>query len=68
MTTIRVVTFNTLFGGHDDAGLGAGDRWRGQVPFLKELGADVLALQLPCPPRTVAVLVHANRPGASSRE
>ncbi|MFG3043151.1 endonuclease/exonuclease/phosphatase family protein [Streptomyces sp. NPDC048330] len=45
MTTIRVVTFNTLFGGHDDFGLGAGDRWRGQVAFLKGLEADVLALQ-----------------------
>ncbi|MEU3299775.1 hypothetical protein ABZ729_08130 [Streptomyces sp. NPDC006678] len=45
MTTIRVVTFNTLFGGHDDFGLGGGDRWQGQVAFLKALGADVLALQ-----------------------
>ncbi|MFI1201672.1 endonuclease/exonuclease/phosphatase family protein [Streptomyces sp. NPDC020883] len=45
MTTIRAVTFNTLFGGHDDFGLGAGDRWHGQVAFLKSLEADVLALQ-----------------------
>lgn len=42
---IRVATFNTLFGGHDDFGLGAGDRWRKQVPFLKRFEADVLALQ-----------------------
>ncbi|WP_413100183.1 hypothetical protein [Streptomyces sp. Inha503] len=45
VTTIRVVTFNTLFGGHDDFGLGAGDRWRGQIEFLKGLEADILALQ-----------------------
>ncbi|NIY65554.1 endonuclease/exonuclease/phosphatase family protein [Streptomyces malaysiensis] len=45
MTVIRVVTFNTLFGGHDDFGLGAGDRWRGQIEFLKGLEADILALQ-----------------------
>ncbi|WP_435059261.1 endonuclease/exonuclease/phosphatase family protein [Streptomyces sp. bgisy060] len=45
MTAIRVVTFNTLFGGHDDFGLGSGDRWHGQIPFLKSLEADVLALQ-----------------------
>jgi endonuclease/exonuclease/phosphatase family metal-dependent hydrolase len=45
VTTIRVVTFNTLFGGHDDFGLGAGDRWQGQVAFLKALEADILALQ-----------------------
>ncbi|MFE5604189.1 hypothetical protein ACFQ8O_33975 [Streptomyces coelicoflavus] len=45
MTTLRVVTFNTLFGGHDDSGLGIGDRWRAQMSFLKNLEADVLALQ-----------------------
>ncbi|NBE51990.1 hypothetical protein [Streptomyces boluensis] len=45
MTTLRVVTFNTLFGGHDDFGLGVGDRWSGQVSFLTGLEADVLALQ-----------------------
>ncbi|NDZ76989.1 hypothetical protein G3I19_00320 [Streptomyces sp. SID10853] len=45
MTTIRVVTFNTLFGGHDDFGLGADDRWHGQVEYLRGLEADILALQ-----------------------
>ncbi|MEU3499390.1 endonuclease/exonuclease/phosphatase family protein [Streptomyces hundungensis] len=45
MTTIRVVTFNSLFGGHDDDGLGAGHRWRGQIEFLKTLNADILAFQ-----------------------
>ncbi|MFE9287830.1 hypothetical protein [Streptomyces olivaceus] len=45
MTKIRVVTFNTLFGGYDDFGLGLGDRWHGQIAFLKSLEADVLALQ-----------------------
>ncbi|MFE0777614.1 endonuclease/exonuclease/phosphatase family protein [Streptomyces sp. NPDC058861] len=42
---LRVVTFNTLFGGHDDDGLGLGHRWRRQVPFLKSLEPDVLLLQ-----------------------
>ncbi|MGI5337725.1 hypothetical protein ACQEVS_10150 [Streptomyces sp. CA-181903] len=45
MTVIRVVTFNTFFGGHDDFGLGAGKRWEGQVEFLKGMHPDVLALQ-----------------------
>ncbi|MFC8708907.1 MULTISPECIES: hypothetical protein [unclassified Streptomyces] len=45
MTVVRVVTFNTLFGGHDDFGLGSGDRWRGQVDLLKGLEPDILALQ-----------------------
>lgn len=45
MTTLRVVTFNTLFGGHDDFVLGTGDRWHRQIPFLKSLQADILALQ-----------------------
>ncbi|MFD7537500.1 hypothetical protein [Streptomyces sp. NPDC059819] len=45
MTAIKVVTFNTQFGGYDDEGLGAGHRWRGQVEFLKTLEADILALQ-----------------------
>ncbi|GHF33093.1 hypothetical protein GCM10010218_12710 [Streptomyces mashuensis] len=45
MTVIKVVTFNTLFGGHDDFGLGAGNRWDGQIAFLKGLQPDILALQ-----------------------
>ncbi|RLU79909.1 hypothetical protein CTZ27_35735 [Streptomyces griseocarneus] len=45
MTVIKVVTFNTLFGGHDDFGLGASTRWDGQIEFLKGLRPDILALQ-----------------------
>ncbi|MEV5598886.1 hypothetical protein [Streptomyces sp. NPDC052496] len=42
---LRVVTFNMLFAGHADAGLGPGDRWDGQMAFLRSLQPDVLALQ-----------------------
>ncbi|MFI6112878.1 endonuclease/exonuclease/phosphatase family protein [Kitasatospora sp. NPDC051164] len=42
---LRAVTFNTLFGGRDDDGLGADDRWSRQVPFLKSLEPDILLLQ-----------------------
>ncbi|MFJ7085968.1 hypothetical protein ACIQU8_22390 [Streptomyces griseus] len=42
---LRVVTFNTLFGGRDNDGLGVDDRWRRQVPFLKSLEPDILLLQ-----------------------
>ncbi|MFC9222528.1 hypothetical protein ACFT8W_17640 [Streptomyces hygroscopicus] len=41
----RVVTFNTLFGGHTDSGSGPTDRWDGQTKFLRPLRSDVLALQ-----------------------
>ncbi|MEU5273317.1 endonuclease/exonuclease/phosphatase family protein [Streptomyces hygroscopicus] len=41
----RVVTFNTLFGGHTDSGSGPTDRWDGQTKFLRPLRPDVLALQ-----------------------
>ncbi|QKW06925.1 endonuclease/exonuclease/phosphatase family protein [Streptomyces sp. NA04227] len=44
-SVLRVVTFNTLFGGHSDSGLGLAERWDGQVEFLRSLRADVLALQ-----------------------
>lgn len=43
--TLRVVTFNTLFGGHTDFGFGPADRWHDQVEFLRSLRPDVLALQ-----------------------
>ncbi|MFF4924270.1 endonuclease/exonuclease/phosphatase family protein [Kitasatospora sp. NPDC001261] len=43
--TFRIVTFNTLFGGHGDSGLGAAERWDGQMAFLKSLQPDILALQ-----------------------
>lgn len=42
---LRIVTFNTLFGGHSDNGLGAPERWAGQMKFLKSLRPDILALQ-----------------------
>lgn len=42
---LRVVTFNTLFGAHGDAGLGAPERWDAQMAFLRGLRPDVLALQ-----------------------
>lgn len=42
---LRIVTFNTLFGGRDDQGLGSDARWRASAPFLKSLRADVYALQ-----------------------
>ncbi|MGW7620817.1 endonuclease/exonuclease/phosphatase family protein [Streptomyces antimycoticus] len=42
---LRVVTFNTLFGGHTDSGFGPADRWDGQMEFLRSLRPDVLALQ-----------------------
>lgn len=42
---LRVVTFNTLFGGHSDSGFGPADRWEGQMEFLRSLQPDVLALQ-----------------------
>ena len=42
---LRVVTFNTLFGGHSDSGFGPADRWAGQMEFLRSLRADVIALQ-----------------------
>jgi len=42
---LRIVTFNTLFGGRDHDGLGTDRRWHRQVPFLKSLEADVLLLQ-----------------------
>ncbi|WP_030462542.1 endonuclease/exonuclease/phosphatase family protein [Kitasatospora sp. NRRL B-11411] len=42
---LRVVTFNTLFGGHADDGLGAPERWQGQMDFLRALRPDILALQ-----------------------
>lgn len=42
---LRVVTFNTLFGGHADSGAGPAERWDGQMEFLRSLKPDVLALQ-----------------------
>lgn len=42
---LRVVTFNTLFGGHTDSGFGSADRWAAQMEFLRSLRPDVLALQ-----------------------
>ncbi|MFF5969934.1 hypothetical protein ACFY7C_00245 [Streptomyces sp. NPDC012769] len=45
MSTIRIATFNTLFGGHADFGFGTADRWDGQIDFLRTLRPDILALQ-----------------------
>ncbi|MFI1060425.1 endonuclease/exonuclease/phosphatase family protein [Streptomyces spororaveus] len=45
MSTIRIATFNTLFGGHTDFGFGPADRWDGQIEFLRTLRPDILALQ-----------------------
>lgn len=45
MTTVRIVSFNTLFGGRDDDGLGDDSRWRAAAPFLRSLDADLYALQ-----------------------
>ncbi|MFJ9634731.1 endonuclease/exonuclease/phosphatase family protein [Streptomyces sp. NPDC101175] len=45
MPVLRVVTFNTLFGGHTDSGFGPADRWDGQMAFLRSLKPDILALQ-----------------------
>lgn len=42
---LRLVTYNTLFGGRDDAGLGSDRRWQAAAPFLKSLEGDVYALQ-----------------------
>ncbi|WP_157839093.1 hypothetical protein [Streptomyces flavidovirens] len=35
MSTVRIVTFNTLFG-----------RWDGQMEFLRSLRPDILAVQI----------------------
>ncbi|MFF4859926.1 hypothetical protein ACFY2N_34165 [Streptomyces rubiginosohelvolus] len=45
MTVLRIVSYNTLFGGRDDDGLGDDARWRAAAPFLKSLDADLYALQ-----------------------
>lgn len=45
MSTVRIVTFNTLFGGHADSGFGPGDRRDGQMEFLRSLRPDILAMQ-----------------------
>lgn len=45
MNLIRIVTFNTLFGGRDDQGLGSDARWQAASTFLSNIRADVYALQ-----------------------
>ncbi|MEW2498537.1 endonuclease/exonuclease/phosphatase family protein [Streptomyces nodosus] len=45
MTVLRIVSFNTLFGGRNDDGLGDNARWREAAPFLRSLDADIYALQ-----------------------
>ncbi|MFF4205735.1 endonuclease/exonuclease/phosphatase family protein [Streptomyces sp. NPDC001668] len=45
MRRLRVVTFNTLFGGHSDFGFGPAEHWAAQAEFLRSLEPDVLALQ-----------------------
>ncbi|QKW20552.1 endonuclease/exonuclease/phosphatase family protein [Kitasatospora sp. NA04385] len=42
---LRVVTFNSLFGGYSDDGLGLPERWDGQMEFLRSLRPDVLLVQ-----------------------
>ncbi|MGW3031260.1 hypothetical protein ACWDCB_08485 [Streptomyces sp. NPDC001178] len=43
--TLRLVIYNTLFGGRDDFGLGHDTRWTPAVPFLKSLEGDMYALE-----------------------
>lgn len=43
--TLQVVSFNALFGGHDDSGLGTPVRWQAQMDFLRSLRPDILFLQ-----------------------
>jgi endonuclease/exonuclease/phosphatase family metal-dependent hydrolase len=45
VSVYRLGTFNALFGGHGDFGIGAPDRWEGQVRLLQEMDLDVLAVQ-----------------------
>lgn len=45
MSTVRTVTFNTLFGGNADFGFGPEERWDGQMEFLRSLRPDILAVQ-----------------------
>ena len=42
---LRIVSFNTLFGGHSGFGYGEGVHWEAQMDFLRRLEPDVLALQ-----------------------
>ncbi|MFD7861346.1 hypothetical protein [Streptomyces sp. NPDC059783] len=42
---LRIVSFNTLFGGRDDDGLGSQERWQAASAFLRGLDADLYALQ-----------------------
>ncbi|MFC9654140.1 hypothetical protein, partial [Streptomyces sp. NPDC056937] len=45
MTLLRIVSYNTLFGGRKDDGLGDDAPWKAAVPFLKSLDGDFYALQ-----------------------
>ncbi|MFI7104127.1 hypothetical protein ACIBK8_32880 [Streptomyces sp. NPDC050161] len=42
---VTLVTYNTLFGGRAEEGLGNDDSWKAAAPFLKSLNADMYALQ-----------------------
>ncbi|MFG2210486.1 hypothetical protein [Streptomyces sp. NPDC048638] len=45
MTHVRIISFNTLFGGRKDDGLGDDAPWKAAAPFLKTLDGDFYALQ-----------------------
>lgn len=45
MTRHRIVSYNTLFGGRDEEGLGSDARWQSAVRFLRSLDGDLYALQ-----------------------
>lgn len=45
MNTINIVSYNTLFGGRADEGLGDDDRWIVASSFLRSLQADMYVLQ-----------------------
>ncbi|MFF3127977.1 hypothetical protein ACFVRD_38090 [Streptomyces sp. NPDC057908] len=45
MTLRRIVSFNTLFGGRDEDGLGSDARWQAAARFLRSLDGDLYALQ-----------------------
>jgi endonuclease/exonuclease/phosphatase family metal-dependent hydrolase len=45
MATIRLVSYNTLFGGRDSEGLGDDARWKAAAAFLRSLEGDLYALQ-----------------------
>lgn len=45
MTPLRIISFNTLFGGREEDGLGSDARWQAAARFLRSLRGDLYALQ-----------------------